>query len=411
MEAINCHIKSAVVINLQSKLHGTKQDIIIENGVIKQVGENLESDHTVISSPNLHVSIGWMDLMSRFCDPGMEHKETVQSGLKAARAGGFTEVCVAPVTQPVVDSKSGVNYLKGQALNQGVRLHPIGTLSVGMKGENISEMYDMQQAGAVAFGDDKQSVSAGVLTRALLYAKNFDGTIFSFPHDSSFGDGFVNEGISSTKTGLKSVPALAEEIQIERDLALANYNETGVHFTLVSSGRSVELIRQAKAKGQRITCAVSVMHLLFNETDTETFDSHFKLMPPLRTLEDQKLLWDGLKDGTIDAIVSDHTPEDPESKVVEFDHAAFGVTSLETLYASLNKTENWSTDLLHKALVEGPRQVLGMTLPELSVGAKANLTLFDPEIKWTYHKTESLSKNTPFLGKELTGKVITTVLA
>ncbi|MFB0924121.1 MAG: dihydroorotase, partial [Vicingaceae bacterium] len=288
---------------------------------------------------------------------------------------------------------------------------PAGSLSHNCEGKEIAEMYDMHSAGAIAFTDNKKSVSkSSLLNRAMLYSQSFNGLIINFPNDREISNsGQINEGIVSTELGLKGIPALAEELMVSRDIFLAEYCNSKIHLSNITTKKSVQLIKDAKKKGIKITADVNSYHLLFDETELLHFDYHFKVNPPLRTKEDIKALITGLKDGTIDAICSDHTPEDIENKQCEFDHSAFGMINLQTSFSAANTAIKNKLDLAEiiSKVTSSPRKILGLKKIEITVGEKANLTLFSPTEKWTINKEDivSKSKNTPFIGKELTGKV------
>lgn len=410
---MNLLIKSAIVVN-QSELNGKKIDILIEKGIIKKIASKIGNpgNYQEIKEKDLHVSIGWMDFRANFCDPGFEYKEDLSSGLKAAANGGFTEVVVMPNTQPVIDSKANIDYLLNKSKGDVVKLHPTGCLSEKMEGKDISEMYDMFSAGAVAFTDNKQSInSSSLLNRALLYTQGFGGLVINFPNDQElFNGGQMNEGVTNTKLGLKGIPTLAEELMVSRDLFLAEYCNSKIHLSNISSKKSVELIKAAKKKGVKVTADVNSYHLLLDESELETFDSNLKVLPPLRTKEDIKALIKGIKDGTIDVICSDHTPEDIENKQCEFDHASFGITNIETSFSAMNtamKNKVELTDYI-TTITDKPRKVLNLEIPQIKEGELANLTLFSPnsEIIFQGKNLKSKSKNNPFVGRKLTGHVV-----
>ncbi len=408
---MNALIRSAKVIDRNSKFNGKTVDILIEKGIISKIGKTLKNAKKIkeISFKNLHVSAGWFDMRANFCDPGQEYKEDLNSGLKAAAKGGFTGVMVMPDTKPSTSTKSGIEYVINKTKGNIVDALPAGSLSHNCEGKEIAEMYDMHSAGAVAFTDNKKSIrSSSLMNRALLYSQSFNGLIIDFPNDSELShDGQINEGVVSTELGLKGIPALAEELMVNRNIYLAEYCNAQIHLSNISTKKSVKLIKEAKKKGLNITADVNSYHLLLDETELLNFDSNFKVTPPLRTKDDIKALVNGLKDGTLDVICSDHTPEDIENKLCEFDNAAFGMINLQTSFAVANSNGKLTLEELISKITSAPREILGLEISEIKEGEKANMTLFNPKEKWSLKEEDivSRSKNTPLIDKELTGVV------
>ena len=410
---MNLLLRNATIVSKSSSFNEQQVDILIEKGVITKMGKNLKnSSAKEISSKNLHVSAGWFDMRCLFPDPGLEHKETIESGLNAAAAGGFTGVASLPNTFPVRSSKSEILYALKQSANHVVNHFPYGAISDNIEGNNLAELFDMNKAGAIAFTDGRKTITnSNLMLRALLYANGFNGLIINTPNDRYISqEGKVNEGIISTQLGLKGLPALAEELMINRDLFLVEYTEGKLHLGPISSQKSVDLIKQSLKLGKQVSCEVSIMNLAFTDEALVEFDTNFKVFPPLRTSTDQKALIKGLKEGTIGVISSNHMPENIENKDVEFDHAAFGVTALETFY---NIYQTYISSKLPlstfvESITTNPRKILGLPDIHLEEGKAANLTLFDPDETFVYQKTnrKSLSTNNPLFDQKLKGKVL-----
>ncbi len=410
---MNILIKSAQIIDSNSPFNGKTMDILIENGIIKSVKSKISPDKNVkiIEAKNLHLSAGWFDMQVNFCDPGFEFKEDLNTGMKAAAAGGFTGVAVVSSTNPPIHSKSEVQYILNKTADSIVDVYPIGTLSHKLEGKDLSEMYDMQQAGAVAFSDDKKAIeNAGLLMRALLYAQNFDGLIITHCDEKSISlDGKMNEGITSTKLGLKGIPALAEEVMVNRNIFLADYTNSNIHISNISTQRSVELIKKAKTSGLKVTASINAYNIALDDSALMGFESNFKTNPPLRTKADIEALQKGIADGTIDAITSDHRPQDIESKDLEFDLAANGMIGLETVFALINTNKGKiKLETIIEKMTFSPRKILKLKQPKIAEGEPANLTMFDPELEWIFERKNIQSKsiNSPFLGSKFKGKVI-----
>lgn len=407
-------IRSVTILHPTSKFNKKSADVLIMNGKIAAISEEIEAtdDLVLVDGKEKYLSPGFFDLNANFGEPGFETKEDLISGAAAAIAGGFTGVAIQPSTNPVIHSKSEVAYIVNRTRGFIVDVHPVGCISYNREGKDLAELYDMSMAGAVAFSDGTRAVSeSGLMSRALLYAKGFDGLIFSFPEDSSIAaKGKMNEGVVSTYLGMKGIPALAEEVQISRDLYLAEYNDCPIHFSTISSAGSVELIRQAKKKGLKVSCDVSAHHLVLTDEALNDFDSNYKVKPPLRTSDDVAALLEGLRDGTIDAIVSQHTPHEIEFKEVEFEIASFGIIGLQTVLPLLIKA-GLSPEIIVEKLAISPRKVLNLPIPMFEEGEFANLVLFDADSEWVLNSdtNKSKSSNSPFFNSELKGKVLLAV--
>ncbi len=387
-------------------------DMRIVDGKIAEIGQGLATgDSQSIDLQGLQITEGWLELFSDFSDPGFEYREDLQSGAATAASGGFTDVCVLPNTSPVVDSKADIEYVKSRAASLPVTLHPVGALSMEAKGERIAELYDLWHAGAVFFSDGTAPVwNSELLLKALQYTQRFDGLVVTTPVDKGLSQfGQMHEGPVSTSLGLKGIPSIAEVISLRRDLEILKYAGGRMHVSGLSTAQSVELIRDARQEGLRVTCDVPLYNLLYVDADMPPFDTTYKVAPPLRTGEDREALIRGLKDDTIDAISCRHFPRDKEEKDLEFDLAEFGAISLQTAFNGLEMlSKDIDMQVLLKKLSEGPRQVLGMDPVSLEVGSVAKITIIDAEVQWTYDLASNRSKsaNSPLLGKELKGRSV-----
>ena len=324
---MNALIKSALILDKKSDFHNKTQDILIEDGIITNIANSLKNtnNYQVIQYENLHVSQGWFDSSVCFGEPGYEDRETIKNGLKVAANSGFTAIALQPNTYPVMDSRSAINYTKTQSNNTATKLFPVGALTLESKGDQLAEIFDMNQAGSIAFGDYKESIdNPNILKIGLQYASSFGGLLQSFPLNNQLAQsGVMNENISSTKLGLKGIPELAEALQIARDLDILEYAGGKLHIPTISTAKSVELIRAAKAKGLNVSCSVAIHNLIFKDSDIENYNTNFKVSPPLRTQKAVDALIEGLEDGSIDMVTSDHNPIAIEDKKVEFDYAAY----------------------------------------------------------------------------------------
>lgn len=401
-------IRTAKIINPKSPFHNQLADLKIEGGIITEIGEKITNtgNFEEIKLENLHVSEGWFDSSVSFGEPGFEERETIANGLNVAAKSGFTAIALQPNSYPIIDNQSQINFVKSKAKDFATQLFPIGALTKESLGKDLAELFDMKNAGAVAFGDyNKNLDQPNLLKIALQYTQDFDGLVIAFSQNSNLkGNGVANEGIASTRLGLKGIPALAEELEISRNLFLLEYAGGKLHIPTISTAKSVQLIKEAKAKGLEVTCSVAVHHLVLTDETLDGFDTRFKVAPPLRTEADRKALLKGVQDGTIDMITSDHNPIDIEHKKMEFDLAKNGTIGLESAFGALNTVLPLET-IIEKLTKEKSRFKIENSL--IDEGEIANLTLFTPDGNWTFEKENILSKskNSAFLGTKMKGKV------
>ena len=403
-------LKQARIQSTASPYHGQVKDILVVDGIIETISDqvNVQADHT-IQNANLHVSIGWMDLFAHFSDPGYEFRETLESGARAAAAGGFTDVLVVPNTNPVVASKTQIEYIIQKAAPLAVSIHPLGAVTKNAEGRELAEMYDMYASGAVAFSDGLQPVQQpGVMLKALQYVLARESTIIQLPDDRSIAaHGLMNEGIASTRLGLPGKPAIAEELMIARDIELLKYTGSRLHITGISTRRGLEMVAKAKTDGLNITCSVTPYHSYFCDEDLAGYDTNLKVNPPLRTADDRDAIREAMNNGTADCIASHHVPLHWDDKTCEFEYAKSGMTGLESLFGVVNQYVT-SLDTLINMLTIHPRMIVNLPIPEIKEGSMACLSLFDPAIPYTFDATmiRSTAKNNAFTGKPLRGKVI-----
>ena len=405
-------IKQAKIIDSSSEFNGKIKDVLISNGEITDISDKIKSTdkNTIeISSKNLHISKGWIDLKAHFCDPGDEYKETLSSGLNGAASGGFTHAAVLPSTKPVIDHKSLIEYVVRKSESHAVQLIPMACITKSMKGDELSEMNDLKNAGAVLFSDDTNAPKAQVLTNALLYGDNYDCKIIvnSFNHSLSH-ETQVNEGLASLRTGLKADPEISEIIEIEKHIRLVEYTSGNIHLSGVSTKEGVKLIKEAKKRGLNITADVHLMNLCFNEGKVVDFDTAFKTLPVLRSQSNVDALWKGVDENIIDFIVSDHRPSMKEDKEREFEDATFGAPQLQTLFSALNTQNKLKLEKLIEVLSDHTRDFIESPLPTIKNGNLADITLFDPTEEFNFDKKQKKENilYSPFQNENLKGRVL-----
>jgi dihydroorotase len=404
-------IQSAKIIAKGSSHHLKKRNVLISGGRIVEIGDKNYQADKIIEADGMVLSLGWVDLGAFAGDPGLEHKEDLGTISKAAAAGGFTEIAMLPNTHPTVQSKNEISYITQGNANRLVQLHTLAAITKNCKGEELTEMIDLHEAGAIAFTDGLKSVwHTDIFLKSLQYLQKFDGLLIDHPEDNWLNlFGQMHEGVNSTALGLKGMPRIAEEVAVRKNLELLEYAGGRLHLSKISTAKTVEMVRSAKKKGLQVSCDITSYQPLLEDSLLEGFDTNYKVNPPLREKSDADALIKGLKDGTIDALVSGHLPQDDESKMLEFDQAEFGMINLQT-FASQLATLSKAIDLevLIEKVTHAPRQLLKMEIPVLEAGEKANLTLFDPNRTWRFDERTnfSKSKNSPWLGSELKGKAV-----
>ncbi|MBD0332108.1 MAG: dihydroorotase [Chitinophagaceae bacterium] len=402
-------LRQALVIDPSSPFHLKRVDILIQNGVLSTIAEDISNTpDQEINIDGLYVSPGWLDIFSNFCDPGYEYSETLETGAASAASGGYTDVMIVPNTCPPLHNKAGIEYITQKSKTLFVTVHPIAAVTKNTEGKELAEMYDMQQSGAVAFSDGINTIqSSGILLKALQYLKAMDKIIIQIPDDRAITTaGLMNEGIISTYLGLPGKPAIGEELMVARDTELAKYTESKIHFTGISTAKSIELIRSAKKNGLNVTCSVTPYHLLFTDEDVMGYDTNFKVNPPLRTKADRDELRKAVLDGTIDCIASHHFPQHKDNKDVEFEYAKEGMINLQTCFATITSC---LPELQPQRLVElfsnNPRKIFGIAETTIREKERASLSLFLLNKPWLVEVSniKSKSANTPFSGMQLTG--------
>jgi len=411
-------IKGCEIIDPAGK-SGGRNDILIDSGVIAGIGKALKADGAeTLDASGLKAAPGLVDIHVHFRDPGYEYKENLETGLRAAAAGGFTSVVCMPNTRPAVDNVSTVKYLREKAAAAGLgRLYVAGAVSKGRDGAELAEVGDMMREGIVAVTDDGSPVmNAQLMRRILEYTKIFGIAVMSHAEDKNLaGSGVMHEGLVSTKIGMRGIPAEAETVMVQRDIELAALTGGRLHITHISTRESVDAVRRAKANGVRVTCDVTPHHLALTDDAVMSFDTATKVNPPLRPEEHRLALIQGLLDGTIDAIASDHAPHAVHEKEASYDEAPFGVIGLETtlpvLIAELVKKGSMPLELLVAKLTAGPAAALGLNAGKIELGAPADITVFDPDAEWTVDpmKFFSLGRNCPFAGGKVSGKTVYTI--
>ena len=404
-------ITEAKVLDPNSPYHRKKVNILFKEGKITAMGNHRPRAEKTIEARGAFISPGWFDLQANFGDPGDEHKEDLVTGRQVAMAGGFTAAAVLPNTRPVIQTKNDIEYIKRGNRDSLVQLWPVAAISKDTGGEDFTEILDLQAAGAVAFSDGLVPLwNTDLLRKSLQYVQKFAGLVIDRPQEkwlSRFG--VMNESVNSALLGMKGIPALAEDIAVARDLQILEYTGGKLHLANISSAKAVALIRKAKKKGLAVTCDVAAHQLVYTDDHILDFDTNYKVNPPLRTQKDIKALIKGLLDGTIDAIVSAHQPQDEENKKLEFDQAACGMNNMQVVLPLLAMlTKEIPLELLISKLTAGPRAVLGLSEPVIDKGQPADFTLFRPTEKWTYDEQTNFSKsvNSPLYGHEVTGKVL-----
>lgn len=406
---MNLLLRNTTIIDPKSSFHNQTVDVIIENGIISKIGKSLPNENHLeeINIDGLHVSQGWFDSSVSLGEPGFEDRETIANGLNVAAKSGFTGIALQPNSFPIIDNQSQIHFVKQKTANSATDLFPIGALTKNSEGKDLAELFDMKNAGAVAFGDYGKNLSnANLLKIGLQYVQDFDGLVIAFSQDENIkGQGVANEGIISTRLGLKGIPNLAEELIVARNLFLLEYTGGKLHIPTISTAKSVELIKEAKAKGLNVTCSVSVHHLVLTDEKLEEFDTRYKVAPPLRNEVDRQALLKGILDNTIDCITSNHNPMDIEHKKMEFDLAKNGTIGLESTFGSL------LTVLPLEKVIEKltfAKTIFGIENQAIEENSKANLSFFTTNDDWTFTKENILSKskNSAFLGQKMKGKAI-----
>jgi len=408
-------LRQVKIADPRSPHNGLVRDILIKDDKIDSIAEKFTGKaDQIVELSNAIVSPGFVDPFVQFCDPGMEHRETLTTGAAAAQNGGFTTVFALPNTQPVVDNKSQVTYIKQHSQDLPIHVLPIGALSKKLEGKDLAEMIDMHSNGAVAFSDGLYPVQSTLLfLKALQYVKAFDGVVIQMPIDKSLGSlGLMNEGILSTKLGLPGIPAIAEELIISRDIELLKYTNSKLHITGVSTAKGIALITAAKKEGLNLTCSVTPYHLFFTEDDLKDYDTLLKVFPPLRTKQDQKALLMAVESGIVDCISSHHMPQDWDGKTIEFENAKAGIAAIETSFVTIHHLlPKLSEQRLAELFSTNARHIFGLNTATIDAGAIAELTIFSKKeiTKLSKSASKSKSANSPFWDISFTGKILATL--
>jgi dihydroorotase len=409
--------KAVTIVDELSSLDGQQVDILLKDGQIQKIAAHINDDQAeVVPASGLCCSLGWLDIGAFTGEPGLEHRETLQNFMLAAAYGGFTEVACLPTVDPITQTKATVDFFRQRANTGFVRLHPIAAVTHNLEGKDLTELLDLNAAGAVAFSDGHHALQdSDAMLKALEYLKLFGGVLIHQPENKRLANsGQMHEGIASTRLGLKGNPALAEEVQITRDLQLLRYTGGKLHLSQISTAAGLDAIRKAKKGGLQVTCDIAAHQCAFIDETLVPFDTNYKVAPPFRGEADRAALLEGLQDGTIDTIISAHLPWDEEAKELEFDLAEPGIIGLQTAYsvATETLTSHISQKELVKKLARDSREILQLPVPALAEGEIANLTFFHPEKRWVFQESNNASaaRNSPFFGREMQGCVFATYL-